>query len=194
MRVTVTADVVLTGLEGATERAARPLGSEAVRRRVFDDLRFGTGGVADQFDRQQTMDGASSIGWAPTKPFGNSKTPRRTLQRTGQLREDWLGTGSASVQGGDDRRAAIGVDTSIRGRAAIFQRDAPVRWRASARNSAGRLKAQLFLGVEYDVWVSERKLLEGWLIPPRRVAISDPMVERAKETIATYVTTGEARP
>lgn len=192
MGLTITASFDLSNLYAAERRAVAPFADPAVQEDAWQAMRFGPDSISDQLDRGVTLDGDTATAWDLTKPFGSRKTPRRTLQRTGALREQWLGIGASSTQRGDAQGVAVGVDTGSFPRAGIFQRRSPAHWKADGgnRTKSGQLKARIFLGVEYGVWVSERKALEGWDIPPRRVGVSTAMVRRVADLVGQWIVGG----
>jgi hypothetical protein len=176
----------LRDLERAAEVLPSPFDDPRIVADAAEAMRFGSRSVDEQLDAGVEMSGNSSFPWERTKPFGSRHAPRRTLQRDGVLREAWLGGGAGADEGGDGSSVFVGVDTGAVPYAGVFQRDSPVHWRAKSRGAGGRLKAQTYLGLEYGVWISEERLLEGWDIPPRRLGVSDDMAERVGDVILRH--------
>lgn len=153
-------------------------------------MRQGPGSVGDQFERQATMDGARTLSWVRTKPFGIRQPGPRTLYRRGQLLSAWTGRSGHSTARVLPKRVVIGVSGLIH--AVVFQRRRDTVVRARRVDRRGRFVMQTFLGLVYGVWASARRLARGFRIPPRRVAISEQMQTRARAATKRYILTGRA--
>lgn len=178
--------------EGVRARAAAPFAGEAGKAAVAI-MRHGPGSTEEQFAVGAEFTRNGQHAWPPTKPFGNREPPASRLVRSGGLRAAWTGTGAGAVERVTATSVAIGVSTSVHPQAAIFQKDGPTLIRAKRRTANGRLAMQFFLGLTYDVWISQEKLLAGLRVDPRRVGIGRVMIRRLTDSTLAYIATGRLR-
>lgn len=189
-----------------TARGESPLGRfDEIERRARDltprhdqlieTMRRGAGSVGAQLQAQAWHSPSGAIvPWVKTKPFGTRPQPLRTLLSTGRYRTALDSGGSGAVEVREPLRFGIGLDPSEFPQWPVFQkRDGPtvIRAKSSHRTRSGRLAMQVFLGLAFKVWLSERKLLvEGLVVHPRRVDINPVMKRRVVEEIRAYFLSG----
>lgn len=184
-------------IENMKTRMVNPFNDPALAAQTVTRLRRGVG---LQFTRETYMNGAASIPWPKTKPFGNRKLGK-TLAGP-KLRRAWTGKSGHSVQSVTGKTVSIGV-RGLR-EAEVFQRNTaavvypkkfadprkPLRLRGkkkgqriAVRGKAAKAEAErrarvpqyamrFLLGMKYDVWISNARLRQGLVIEPRRVGVS----------------------
>ena len=116
--------------------------------------------------------------WRPVRPFGTRQPSSPPLRR--YLRA-WQGG-----PGGFERSTLTSVEIGVRlpGAAAhrgsfgsgVFERVTLIK--ARRRTASGKLRMQLFLGLEYGVWIGEAKLLSGLELHSRPHATANPELTR----------------
>lgn len=177
--ITVKADLPQTRAMVERSQNLRPAMSTSVPRA----LRFGPGSVSDQFDRETTLDRGAGIAWAATKPFGNRKRPRHTLQATGKYRAAWLGLGPGRKMDVTENGVMIGVEVGQFPQARVFQRRTAIRVPVTA-------KMRRYLAAVFEVYL--RKSTTALTNTPRRFAVSNEMVGRAILAIQRWIVHGKA--
>jgi len=190
--LTISADVkrAQAKLEGVLKRSRAPFGGPSGPA-VVAVLRHGPGSVAAQFAAEATLlSGGGAAAWPRTKPFGNRPPPAKTLQRSGSYRAAWLGQGAGAVTRITPTRVSIGVDPRVMPRVLLFQARRAVRVYAKRRTAGGDFAMRVKLGLTYGVWISNRRLLQGILIPPRRLSVNPVMRRRAAAILRSYIATG----
>ncbi len=159
---------------------------------IAHTARFGSGSVSDQIDRARTIGYSGSSRWPRTKRFGNRAPPARDLVRSGAYRRGWLG-GTGSITRLRRDKVTIGVDTFRFPQARVFQKRRPTRVRAKKMGAKGRSKMGWFLGLTFDVWISDRVLFgRGLRIAPRRVALNRQIAHRSAVSFREWLITGKA--
>lgn len=166
-------------------------------RRALGVIRFtAKDSVAAQFAQERHVDGTTVTPWPKTKAFGNRPAPAKTLQRTGAYRRAFLGQSSQGYQKITEKAIEFGPDPAQVPHVKVFQKRGrgtrvkadPTRRVEGTGPLAGRLKMVAKLGMEFGVWVSERKALKGWIIKPRRVGFSQGMHDAIFQFVAREFT------
>lgn len=159
----------------------------ALQKRVVGVIRRGKDSLAVQYGRQTTIGFSGNTKWPKTKPFGTKPAPAKTLQGSGALRAAWLGEGPGSLESvsSDGSTLTVGVDTGMLTYAAVHQSATPTVVKANPANRSkdGRLKMFWKLALTFGVYVSEEKLLAGFTIPPRRLALNAAILTRAGKMV-----------
>jgi hypothetical protein len=165
-------------------------------------IRFGEGSIQSQFQTTTAIGFHGTVPWTRTRDFGRRRAPDRTLQPpgyppnapTGELRDAWLGENAYSISVFEPNRVLVGVDTHAKPslvRAWVFQRtDGPTvskaigSHRVAQGRFAGRLKMQVYLGLTYGLWFTEKFLLErGFKNPSRPVLMNPVMLRRLQKLV-----------
>lgn len=156
---------------------------------VLSAMRKGPGSVGAQFSAQAEDSLNGLRPWPKTHAFGRRPAPSRTLRDTGKLENAWTG-GSGSVARVTPNSFAIGVDTGVVPYAGVFQSQTPTRVRAKKMGARGRYAMGWMLGMKFGVWLSNKRLEEGFLIQPRRVGVNKTMLGRVRNVLVSFVTRG----
>ena len=102
-----------------------------VVKNIARQVRFGKGGVAEQFRRQGQITRAGFKKWKPSKRA--RRTGGRTLIDTGAYFRAWLGRGPGSVSKVERTKAGsaivVGIDRVLFPRVFVFQKDRPTTFR-----------------------------------------------------------------
>lgn len=135
-------------------------------------MRTGTKGVHRQFVDQTEYRLNTASPWARTKPFGSRKAGK-TMLGSGAYRAAFLG-GAGSITRVTPVSVEIGVQKSTFPQVAIHQGDrASVTVKPKRRTKGGKdWKMRFFLGLTYGVWMSRKRIEQGFKIPRRRVSVS----------------------
>ncbi len=99
--------------------------------KVARQLRYGKGGIAEQFRRQGAITRSGFTKWKPSKRALREGGP--TLIKTGAYFRAWLGRGPGGVarvvQSGNAQAIEVGVDRALFPRVHVFQKDRPTTFR-----------------------------------------------------------------
>lgn len=151
------------------------------------------GGAGSTFDQASSMATHTQFGgvlqWKRTQPFGRRPMPLRTLLRSGRYRAAITSKAAGTIEIREPHRVGFTLDGSVFPQWKVFQATAPTIIRAKTANRArnGRLMMQVVLGLFYGAWISERKLLEGLVVEPRRISTNPPMRRRVAEVFRAYL-------
>lgn len=150
---------------------SKPFG-EARGQAAAKIMREGTRGVYRQFVDQTEYRLNSSSPWARTKPFGSRKAGK-TMLGSGAYRSAFMG-GAGSITRVTPVSVAIGVSAAVFPQVKIHQGDkSSVTVKPRARTKGGKdWKMRFFLGLTYGVWMSKKRIEQGFKIPRRRVSVS----------------------
>ena len=163
-------------------------------RVVAQKMRQGDGSIGAQFRAESEITGTGRRRrWKRTRPFGNRSAPRRTLYGRGTYEGAWLGLRSGSLTIVRDRSVAVGVSTARYPQARVFQRLRPTIVRPRRMGPRGRWAMAWFLGLTYDVWLSNARLQRGLINYPRRVSLNPAMLRRAGVALREMLITGNAQ-
>lgn len=165
--------------------------SGSTGKTVASIMRLGPGSVSDQFKQQRGQSvSRGTTPWPKSHPFGECTPGSPTLRKTGQLYSAWIGRDSASITRAAKNSVTIGVGPQVP-QAAVFQSRIPVLTKAKRRGPSGRLAMQSYLGLgECKIWVSESRLLKGFIIEPRPVGVSRLMLARIGTAIVGRASEG----
>lgn len=148
-------------------------------------VRFGAGGLSDQFGAQQEESLRGIRPWPRSKPFGKRPAPRSTLAGSGVLRSAWLGLN----QHGYDRVTRDGLEIGVQGLpyAATFQRpdgpDTVTTVRPKKRAKDGRWAMFWYLALTFGVYLKAKTLENGLAIRQRRLGIG----ARVRKTVGAML-------
>ena len=150
---------------------AQPFG-EARGAAAAKIMREGTKGVRAQFVDQTEYRLNTASPWARTKPFGTRKAGK-TMLGSGAYKSAFLG-GAGAITRVTPVSVEIGVDKVLFPQVAIHQGKRPsVTVKPKARTKGGKdWKMRFFLGLTYGVWMSRKRIEQGFKIPRRRVSVS----------------------
>jgi len=159
----------------------------ALQKRVVRVIRRGKDSLAVQYGRQTTIGFGGNVKWPKSKPFGSKEAPAKSLVSTGALKAAWLGEGPGSLErvSSDGNELTVGVDTGVLVYAGIHQSATAtvVKANPANRSPGGQLKMFWALFFKYGLRISEEKLLAGFTIPPRRLALNDGIMSRVGEMV-----------
>lgn len=163
--------------------------------RVREIMRRGPGSVLEQLQLQMSHEGATRTPFVRTKPFGRRPMPLRTLFMSGRYRNALMGEGEGVVDISEPKRIGLSLDADVFPQWPVFQRrDGPTVVKAipshryTSGRFSGRLWMQVFLGLNFGLWFSERFLLEkGFRNPARRVSTNLVMRERVARALLQYL-------
>lgn len=156
---------------------------------VVGVMRQGPGSVGEQFEQQSENSMAGRFPWLRTRDFGRRLAPVKTLHDKGKLESGWTG-GLGSTTTVTQNSFAVGVDSSFP-QARVFQSKGPTIVRPKKMGKRGRYKMGWYLGLQFGVWLSNARLLQGLVIQPRRVAINETMLARVRDKITRFAVTGQ---
>lgn len=177
--------------EDVQKRLKRPMRGGG-HRVVAHIMRIGGGSVSDQFRTQTYFSQfGARVPWKRTKPFGTQPAPRRTLDRTGALKRAWTG-GTGSVTRHTDVKVQIGVDQTRFPQAGRLQSTSATLTRPVHMGARGRTKMHWYLGMKLGVWISDRRLMMGLKVQPRRLGVNPEMMKRISVGMEDFLLTGKA--
>lgn len=158
-------------VQGASRVVSQPF-AEARGQQAAKIMRTGTRGVRAQFVDQTEYRLNTSSPWARTKPFGSRKAGK-TMLGSGGYKSAFLG-GAGSVTRVTPVSVEIGVDAGLFPQVKIHQGSRPsVTVKPKRRTKGGKdWKMRFFLGLTYGVWMSKKRIEQGFKIPRRRVSVS----------------------
>lgn len=169
-----------TRVQGTSRIVANPFGEDRGQQ-AAKIMRTGTKGVYRQFVDQTEYRLNTSSPWARTKPFGSRKAGK-TMLGSGSYRSAWLG-GAEAITQITPVSVEIGVESNIFPQVKIHQGSrTSVTVKPKARTRGGKdWKMRFFLGLTYGVWMSRKRIEQGFKIPRRRVSVSSAV---RKEVVA----------
>lgn len=154
-------------------------------------MRHGPGSTSAQAMAQAEFTRSGGVNpWPRTKPFGTRKMPLRTLLATGRYRTALSQRVSGVVEIRAPHVVGFRLDRFAFPQWPVFQAHSPtvIRAKSSHRTKTGKLAMQMFLGLTFGVWISERNLLNrGLTIQPRRVSENPVMWKRVIEVYRAYI-------
>ncbi len=114
----------------------------------------------------------SSSKWTKTKPFG-TREAGKTMLGSGNYKSAWLG-GFGGIEKITPQSVEIGVESNLFPQVKIHQGSRPsVTVKPKRRTKGGKdWKMRFFLGLTYGVWMSKKRIEQGFKIPRRRVSVS----------------------
>jgi len=162
---------------------------------IHQAMRFGPGGIRQQFATSTEIGPSGTTVWPRTKPFGTKAPGLRVLRQTGAYEAGWEGRGAGSltaarpIAGG--AHFAVGIDAGVFPQAKVFQAQGPTLIKPKKMGKRGRYAMAWFLGMKYGVWLSNARLERGFLIQPRRLSINNPQVAaQARAILRNWIKTG----
>ena len=158
-------------VQGASRVVSQPF-AEARGAQAAKIMRKGEKGIYRQFVDQTEYRGTSSIPWARTKPFGSRKAGK-TMLGSGEYRAAFMG-GRGAVTRITPLSLEVSVDPNVFPQVKIHQGSRPsVTVKPKRRTKGGKdWKMRFFLGLTYGVWMSKKRIEQGFKIPRRRVSVS----------------------
>lgn len=148
-------------------------------------LRFGPGGIKEQFDNSTEMRRNANYPWRATEPFG-TRPGNATPMAGGPYERAWLGIGSGSIAKSTDNSLEVGVDAGQFPQVRVHQGNRPfVRIRAKTpAKRKGDWAMRIYLGLTYGVWLTVRKVrVEGMKLYRRRVSVSNEVMSRIRKSL-----------
>lgn len=190
MNIVITADfsAVKEQIAGMAARAKAPCAG-ASGEAMLDIMRHGEGSIAEQFASTTEYTLSGSNPWPQTLAFGALEPPSSTLHRSGDLMGAWTGE-AGSISEVTDNRVETGVSGAAFPDAHVFQSETPTKIVPTARNIRGGLAMQSFLGLNFNVWLTAERLLQGLVIMPRRVGIGSVMYNRLVSHVENWIVNG----
>jgi len=158
-------------------------------------IQRGPGSVENQFLSQSTFGrGGGRRPWKKTEAFGSRPAPTFTLVRTGGLMRAWTGRGAGSETFRSQRHVRVGVDRTRFPQAGRLNGDRTVFSKARKSGARGRSKMHWFLGMNFGVWISDKKLRSrGLPVVPRPVGVNPTMLKRVANRVIEWVLEGNAQ-
>ena len=172
--------------DGALKRAFRGYKTRLknpapVGREIAREMRFGSGGIAQQF--AQGAEFPLKGGARRWKPARRDWT--RPGERKGLYRDGWLGRSGASREVIHSGGVAVGINPSARPRMhRVFMLQKRTPTRIDMRRRRNGRKMQFKLGMLYGLWT---KVVTIW---PRPISINPRMLDSVGAVFTRYVATG----
>lgn len=150
-------------------------------------LRFGPGGIKEQFDTSTEMRRNSVYPWKVTEPFGN-RPGNSTPMAGGSYEQSWLGFGPGALTPKETSNSIeVGVDTSVHPQAKIHQGNRPtvkIKAKTPWPGRKGDWLMRGVIGMTYGLWLTIEKVrVTGMLIERRRVSISNEVLSGIRKSL-----------
>lgn len=149
-------------------------------------LRFGPGGIKEQFDYSVEMRKAAIYPWKVTEPFGNRPGSSAPMAG-GRYERAWLGLDRGSITRGEDKSVEIGVMESEFPQVKVHQGNRPmvkIFANKPAPNRKGDWAMRIYLGLTYNFWFTIHKVrVEGIRLVRRRVSISNEVLAKIRKNL-----------